>query len=75
LGAVTGSENSTTLKLGQRGCSFTIRVDKPVFGINDVRYEMRDAKGTLRRGCESHITDPISHINNTMPELRDADVG
>jgi hypothetical protein len=36
---------------------------------------MRDAKGTLRRGCESHITDPISHINNTMPELRDADVG
>ena len=30
-------------------------------------------KKTLRNGCESHITDPISHINNTMSELKDGD--
>jgi hypothetical protein len=41
--------------------------------LNDVRCEIWDAKGTLRNGCESHSTDPISHINNTMSELRDGD--
>jgi hypothetical protein len=38
-----------------------------------MRCEIWDARRTLRKGCESHITDPISHINSMMSELRDGD--